>query len=132
MCSRGYNCWVYTASPKVCRAFILEDKYVFTTGDLIFLKKTSPQVATTLRRISQDTEPDQGSTPQDQGPKDPSTTTSVHTRILAEDIVSDQDWCRYLFKYPDEAVTFYNTGHPILRRLVLTLEEINMEPPQSP
>jgi hypothetical protein len=99
---------------------------------LIFPKKTSPQVATTLRRISQNLEPDPGSTPQDQGPQDPSTTTSVHTRILVEDIVSEQDWCWYLLKYPDEAVTFYNSGHAIGRRLVPTLYEINPEPPQLP
>jgi hypothetical protein len=85
----------YTFSPKVYRVFTLEDEYVFTTRDLSFPKKTSPQVATTLRRFSQDPEPDPGSTPQDRGPKDPSTTTSVPTRILAEGIVSDQDWCRY-------------------------------------
>jgi hypothetical protein len=85
----------YTSSPKIYRVFTLEDEYVFTTRDLTFPKKTSPQVATTLRRISQDPEPDTGSTPQDPGPKGPSTTTSVHTRILAEVIVSDQDWCRY-------------------------------------
>jgi hypothetical protein len=65
------------------------------TQDLTFPKKTSPQVATTLCRISQDPDLDPGSTPQDQGPKDPSTTRSVHTRILAEDIVFDHDWCRY-------------------------------------
>jgi hypothetical protein len=59
-----------------------------------------------------------------------STTTSVHTRILAEDIVSNQDWCRYLLKYPDEAVTFYNASHPVVRRFVPTLYEINVEPPQ--
>jgi hypothetical protein len=103
----------YTSSSKVYRVFTLEDEYVFTTQDLTLPKKNSPQVATTLRRISQDPEPDPGSTPQDQGPKDPSTTTSVHTRILAEDIVSDQDWCRYLLKYPDEAITFYNAGIPL-------------------
>jgi hypothetical protein len=122
----------YTSSPKVYRGFTLEDEYVFTTRDWTFPKKTSPQVATTLRRISQDAEPDRGSTLQDHGLKDPSTTTSVHTRIVAEDIVSDQDWCRYLFNYPDEAVTFYNAGHPVVRRLVPTLYEINAEPPQSP
>jgi hypothetical protein len=61
---------------------------------MTFQKKSSPQVATTLRRISKDPEPDSPLTPQDQGPKDPSTTISVHTRILAEDILSDQDWCR--------------------------------------
>jgi hypothetical protein len=99
---------------------------------LTFPKTTSLLVATTLRRISQDPEPDAGSTPQDQGPKDPSTTISVHTRILAQDIVSDQDWCRYLLKYPDEAVTFYNASYPVVCRLVLTLYEINAEPPQSP
>jgi hypothetical protein len=99
---------------------------------LTFPKKTSPQVATPLQRISQNPEPDPESTPQDQGPKDPSTTTSVHTRILAEDIGSDQDWCRYLLKYPDEAVRFYNVGHSGVRQLVPTLYEINAEPPQSP
>jgi hypothetical protein len=119
----------YTPSPKVYRVFNLEDEYVFATRDLTFPQKTSPQVATILRRISQDPEPDPGSTHQDQGPKDPSTTTSVHTRILAEDIVSDQDWCRYLLKYPDEAVTFYNAGHPVVRWLVPTLYEINAELP---
>jgi hypothetical protein len=82
----------------------------------------------TLLRISQDPE----STSQDQGPKDPSTPISVHTRILAEDIGSNQDWYRYLLKYPEEAVTFYNAGYPVVRRLVLTLYEINTEPPQSP
>jgi hypothetical protein len=82
---------------------------------------------TTLRRISQDLEPDPGSTHQDHGLKDPSTTTSVHTRIRAEDIVSDQDWCRYLLKYPDAAVTFYNAGHPVIHRLVPNLYEINTE-----
>jgi hypothetical protein len=122
----------YIWTPKVYRVCTLEDEYVFTTRDLTFPKKTSPQVATTVRRISQDPEPDPGSTPQDQGPKDPSTTTSIHTRILAEDIVSDQDWYRYLLKYPDEAVTFYNAGHPVVRRLVPTLYEINVEPTQSP
>jgi hypothetical protein len=106
----------YTSSPKVYPVFTLEDEYVYTTRDFIFPKKTSPQVATTLRRISQAPEPHLESTPQDQGPKDHSTTTSVHTRILAEDIVSYQDWCRYLLKYPDEAVTFYNAGQAIVRR----------------
>jgi hypothetical protein len=80
----------YTSSPKVYRVFTLEDEYVFTSRDLTFPQKTSPQVATTLQRISQDPEPDPGLTPQDQGPKDPSTTTSVHTRILAENNGSDQ------------------------------------------
>jgi hypothetical protein len=60
------------------------------------------------------------------------TTISVHTRILAEDIVSDQDWCRYLLKFPDERVTFYNPGYPVICRLVPTLYEINTESPQSP
>jgi hypothetical protein len=81
--------------------------------------------------ISQDLEPDQGSTPRDQGPKDPSTTTSVHTKILAKDIVSDQVSCRYLLKYRDEEVTFYNTDHPVVRQLVPTLYEFNTEPHQS-
>jgi hypothetical protein len=65
----------YTSSSKVYRVFTLADEYVFTTWDLTFPKKTSPQVATTLRRISQDPEPDPGSTPQDHEPKDLSTTT---------------------------------------------------------
>jgi hypothetical protein len=38
----------YTSSPNVYRVFTLEDEYVFTTRDLTFLKKTSPQVAITL------------------------------------------------------------------------------------
>jgi hypothetical protein len=122
----------YTSSPKVYRVFTLEDEYVFTTPELTFPKKTSAQIAISLRRISQDPEPDPGSTPQDQGPKDPCTTTSVHTRILAEDIVSDQDWFRYLLKYPDEAVTFYNAGHPIVRWFIPTPYEINAEMLQSP
>jgi hypothetical protein len=71
-------------------------------------------------------------TPQDKGPKNPSTTISVHTRSLPEDIVSDQDWCRYLVKYPDKAITFYNPGHPIVRHLVPSPYQINVEPPQSP
>jgi hypothetical protein len=100
----------YTSSPKIYRVFTLEDEYAFTTRDLTFSEKTCPEVATTLQRISQDLDPDPGSTPQDLGPKDPSTTTSVYTRILAEDIVLDQDWCWYLLKFPDEAVTFYNVA----------------------
>jgi hypothetical protein len=71
---------------------------------------TTPQIAITLRKIFQDPEQDLKLTSQDLRPKDPSTTTSFHTRILAEDIVSDQDWCRYLLKYPDEAITFHNAG----------------------
>jgi hypothetical protein len=55
------------------------------------MKRSSSQVATTLWRISQEPQPDLGSTPQDQGLEDASTTTSIHTRILAEDIISDQD-----------------------------------------
>jgi hypothetical protein len=121
----------YTSSPKVYRVCTLEDEYVFTTRYLKFPKKSSPQVAITLRRIPQDPEPDPGSTPQDQGPNDPPITTSVHTRILAEDIVSDQDWCRYIIKYPDEAVTVFNAGYPVVRRLVPTLYEIHLDPPQS-
>jgi hypothetical protein len=56
---------IYTSSPKVCRIFFLEDEYVFTTRDLKFPKKSFPQVAKPLRRISEDLEPDPGSTPQD-------------------------------------------------------------------
>jgi hypothetical protein len=67
----------YTSSTKIFRVFILEDEYLFTTRDLIFPKKTSSLVATPLQRISQDPDPDPGLTPQDQGPKDPSTTTSL-------------------------------------------------------
>jgi hypothetical protein len=82
-----------------------------------------------LCRISQDPEPDPGSTGQDQRLTDPSTTTSVHTRILGEDIVLDRDWCRYSLKYPDDAGTFYNAGHPAVHQLVATLYENNTEPP---
>jgi hypothetical protein len=39
--------------------------------------------------------------------------------------------CRYLLKYPDEDVTFYNASHPVVRQLVPTLYEIKAEPPQS-
>jgi hypothetical protein len=120
-----------TSSPKVPRVFNFKDEYAFTTRYLTFLKQTSPHVATTLRRISQEPDPDPGSTPQDQGPKDPSKTTSVYTRNLAEYIVSDQDWYRYLLKYPDEAVTFYNARHPVVRRLVPTAYEIKVEQTQS-
>jgi hypothetical protein len=98
---------------------------------LTFSKKTAPQVATPLLRISQDPAPDPGLSLQDQEPKDPSTSTSVHTRILVEDIISDQDWYRYLVKYSDKAVTFYNAGYPVVCRLVLTLYNINIESPQS-
>jgi hypothetical protein len=122
----------YTSSPKVYRVFKLEDEYVFTSADLTLPKKTSPQVRISLRSISEDPEPDPGSTPQDQGPKHLSTTISIHTRILAEDIVSDQDWCRYLVKYTNVAITFYNAGHTVVCRLVPTIYEINTEPPQSP
>jgi hypothetical protein len=122
----------YTSSPKGYRVVTSEDEYVFMTWDLTFPKKTSPQVVTTLRRISQDPEPDPGSNPQDQGSKDPTTTTSVHTRIIDEDIVSDQDSYRYLLKYPDETVTFYNAGHLVVRWLVPTLYDINTDLPQSP
>jgi hypothetical protein len=38
----------YTSSPKVYRVLALEDEYVFTTRDLSFPKKTSPQVTPTL------------------------------------------------------------------------------------
>jgi hypothetical protein len=47
-----------TSSPKGYRGFTLEDEYLFTSWDLTFPKQTSPQVATTLRKISQDPEPD--------------------------------------------------------------------------
>jgi hypothetical protein len=99
--------------------------------DLTFPKKSPSQEAATLRKISQDPELDPGSTSQDQGPQDPSTSISVHSRILAEDIESDQDWCRYLLKYQNEAVIFYNAGHPVVRWLVLTLYELITEPPLS-
>jgi hypothetical protein len=61
----------YTSSPKVYQVFTLEDEYVFTTRDLTFPKKTSPQVATTLCRISQDPEPDPGSTPRTKDQRTP-------------------------------------------------------------
>jgi hypothetical protein len=106
-----------TLSSKVYRFFTLEDGYDITTRDLIFAQKTSPRLATTLRIISQDPEPDPGLTPHDQEPKDLSTTTFLYSRIVAEDMVLDQDWYRYLLKYLDEAVTFYNDGHPVVRQL---------------
>jgi hypothetical protein len=93
-----------------------------TTSDLTFTKKTSSHVVTTPRRISKD--PGTGSRINSRRTKYQwtlSTTTSVHTRILAEYIVSDQDWCRYLHKYPDEAVTFYNAGYPVIHRLLPTM-----------
>jgi hypothetical protein len=67
----------YTSSPKIYRVFTFEDEYVFMTRDLIFQKKTSPQGATTLRRISWDPEPDPGWTPQDRRQKDASTLHQV-------------------------------------------------------
>jgi hypothetical protein len=82
----------YSRSPKIYWLVYFEDEYAFTTQNLTFPKKTSPQVATTLWRISQDLELDPGSTTQDWWLKDHYTTISGHTRVLAEDIVSDQDW----------------------------------------
>jgi hypothetical protein len=81
----------YTSLPKVYRVFILEDEYIFMTRDILFLKKTSPQVATNISSICQDPELDLELTPQDQGYKDTSPTTSVDPKILAEDIVFDED-----------------------------------------
>jgi hypothetical protein len=120
------------SSPKVYQVMTLEDEDVFTTRDLTFPKKSSPQVATTLRRISQDPESDLGSTRMDQKLQAPSTTTSVHTRILAEDFISYQEWYRYLLQYLDEAVTFYNPGYPVVRQLVVTIYEIMPETRQLP
>jgi hypothetical protein len=68
----------------------LEVEYLFKTTDWIFLKQISPQIPKPLRRISQDPEPDPESALSDPELKDPSTTTSVQTRILGEDTVSDQ------------------------------------------
>jgi hypothetical protein len=81
----------YTSSPKIYPVCTLENEYVFMTQEMMFSKKTSLPVATTLESSSQDPEPGPGSTFKDQGPKKPSTTPSVHTRILTEDIGSDQD-----------------------------------------
>jgi hypothetical protein len=131
MCSRGKYCWL-SLIFKVYQVLTLEDKYLFTTRDLSFPKMTSPHVPRTIGRIPHDPESDPGSTSKDQGLQHPLITTSVHTRILAEDIESDDDWCRYILKYPNEAVTFYNASHPVVCRLVPTLFEINMELPQSP
>jgi hypothetical protein len=39
---------------------------------------------------------------------------------------------RYLLKYPDKAITFYNASHLVIHQLVLTLYKINMELAQSP
>jgi hypothetical protein len=85
-----------------------------------------------IRDVTQYPELDPGSTPPYPGPKAPSTTACIYTRILAEDIVSDQDWYRYVLKYPDQAITFYNTGHRVIRHLVPTLYEINPDLSQSP
>jgi hypothetical protein len=90
-------------------------------GELTFQKKTSSQVATSLRTISQHPEPDQGWTQQDHGPKDLYTSISVHSRVLPADIVSDQHWCQNLLKYLDNAVTFYNAGYLVGRQLVMTI-----------
>jgi hypothetical protein len=79
--------------------------------------------------MSQDTGPDPGSTPKDQGQTDPYTTTSVHTKIRAEDIISDEHWYYYLLKYLDDAVTFYNAGFLDVRLIFPTLCEINPELP---
>jgi hypothetical protein len=118
-----------TSVSKVYRVFTLEDEYVFMTRNLSFLKKTSPQEVTILRRMSHDLEQDPGYSYQDQGPKDASTTTSVHTRIRTEVLVLDQDWYQYLLKYPVKAVKFYNTCHPVICWLVSTLYEIKRERP---
>jgi hypothetical protein len=53
-------------------------------------------------------------------------------RILAEDIVSDQDGYPYLLKYPHEVLTIYNAGFLVVSQLVITLYEINTEPSQLP
>jgi hypothetical protein len=87
---------------------------------------------TTLQSISQDLEPDPGMSPSDLASQDHTTTISDYTTILAEHIVLDQDWCWYRLWYPDEVITFYNAGHPVVRRIVLTLYEINTEPPRLP
>jgi hypothetical protein len=42
---------------------MLEDEYVFTTRDLTFLNQPSPQVLTSLLRMSQDPEPNPELTP---------------------------------------------------------------------
>jgi hypothetical protein len=63
---------------------------------------------------------------------DPHSTTSVHTRILSDNIVSDQDGCQYLLKYPDEAIILYNVGYLVSCQVIPTQYEINMESPQSP
>jgi hypothetical protein len=52
--------------------------------------------------------------------------------FFAEAIVLDQDWCQYLLKYPDEAVTVYNAGYPVVCWLVPTFYKIDTEPPQLP
>jgi hypothetical protein len=52
--------------------------------------------------------------------------------MVAKYIVSDQDWCSYLFKVPVEVVTLNNSDYLVVRWLVPTLYEINIEWPQSP
>jgi hypothetical protein len=120
------------SSPQSDQVFTLEHEYVFMTPYFTFPKKTSPQGATTISYIWQDPELDPESTPQDLGLKHTSTTIFVHTKIVGEDLVSDQDLCWYVCKYPDKAVTFYNAGHPVVHGLVPTLYEIHTELLQLP
>jgi hypothetical protein len=79
-------------------------------------------VVTTLPGISHNPEPNPGSTPQYQGPKDAITTIFVQTTIVDEDILSDQDWNRDLH----EALTFDVVGHTVISHLVPTLSQILM------
>jgi hypothetical protein len=60
---------------------------------------------------------DPGWTPQAQGLKNLSNTLSITTRMLAEDLGSDQDWWQYLLQYLDEAVMFCNARHPDISQL---------------
>jgi hypothetical protein len=43
-----------------------------------------------------------------------STTTSVHTKTFYEDIELDKGWNQYLFKHPNQAILYYNSGYPVV------------------
>jgi hypothetical protein len=51
----------------------------------------------------------------------PTKIISVYTKILGQDIVSDTDWYRYLYKYPNKEMTLYNARYPVVRQLGPTL-----------
>jgi hypothetical protein len=129
LCARKALIVGYTSAPKVYRVVTLEADYVFTTRDLTFTKKTSPQVGQLsvgfprTRNWAQDR---LGWT------KDQRTLLQLDkskTRNRAEDLESDQDGCWDLLKYPDMAYTFYNASHPVVNQQCPTLYELNTEVP---